>query len=635
MKPVWTTDEIIGQLANWEGRWSQDEPVAYSFYEAPAPHLGRPPGYSSFSAVQREATARAFDLIADVANISFVEVPDNGTLPGADNQRISFFNIDYANAAFWGVLATYQRENEAPPFGEVCGAEIIVNQHRAAVQGGWDIAESNPRKLMHEMLHAVGLDHPGPYNGEGSTYESDAIFLQDSLQYTVMSYWDAAETDADHAAGDRTYIAATPLLYDVAALQYLYGANQTTRTGDTVYGFNATAGRDAFDFRINARPVVTIWDAAGIDTLDLSGFAEDARIDLREGAFSDAAGLTANISIAFGASIENVVGGAGNDRITGNDLANRLRGGAGDDLFDGLGGADHHDLGDGGADRILVSRGEAGGEETIAGFGADDRLTLAGARLRGGDYRLVDGERLELDVDLDGLFDTSYRLLAPETGNGFLAVGEASGGTDLMLAPWMIALAEAQAIAPAAPSGIIAASYLSGLTADRFAVTILPGDSGAAFDNSLGVYEVNAAGAILDVRIIAANAKSAIGTIMVEGVEADHRLGFFLVQDGANQLTAAQLASTSLGLIDSGGRLVLANGGAAMAGVVTFVSHDAARNPDGVQHVVSGLDPERSGTIRIGFEDLLQDDPRAAFDSDFQDVVIQVEALPEVQLLIA
>jgi serralysin len=36
------------------------------------------------------------------------------------------------------------------------------------------------------------------------------------------------------------------MLYDIAAAQRLYGANMTTRTGDTTYGCNSNSGRAEF-----------------------------------------------------------------------------------------------------------------------------------------------------------------------------------------------------------------------------------------------------------------------------------------------------------------------------------------------------------------------------------------------------
>ena len=147
-----------------------------------------------------------------------------------------------------------------------------------------------------------------------------AEYYQDSYEYTIMSYFGSSNTGAV-----RTGFAQTPLAHDIAAIQSLYGVNLETRTGDTVYGFNSTADRPAFNFTLNANPVVAIWDAGGIDMLDFSGWSSNARIDLAAGAFSDGGGQTSNVQIAFGTTIENAIGGAGNDSLTGNAVGNRLQ----------------------------------------------------------------------------------------------------------------------------------------------------------------------------------------------------------------------------------------------------------------------------------------------------------------------
>ena len=233
--------------------------------------------------------------------------------------------------------------------------------------------------MIHETGHALGLSHPGAYNAGGGavlSYANNAEYAQDSRQYSIMSYWDAYETGANHIDWSLLNFAyaATPLVHDVSALQEMYGADMTTRTGDTVYGFNSTADRDAFDFTKNTRPIVTIWDAGGNDTIDFSGWDTDSVIDLNQGAFSSGGGIdefqtlaevnanraalgfgarseatwafyeglkqqlgltsglfTDNVSIAYGVVIENAIGGGGNDLIVANDVAN---------VLDGRGGLD-------------------------------------------------------------------------------------------------------------------------------------------------------------------------------------------------------------------------------------------------------------------------------------------------------
>ena len=199
---------------------------------------------------------------------------------------------------------------------------------------------------MHEIGHSLGLSHPGTYNaGSGGTitYANSAEYSQDNRQYTIMSYFGGYAPGAgwqqDGTASSWLY-SSTPMLHDVAAIQSIYGADMTTRAGDTTYGFHSNAGRDVFDFTIDKTPIVTVWDAGGTDTIDLSGYSASERIDLHAGAYSDIAGMLNNFAIAYNVTIENAIGGSGSDTFYGNDANNRLTGGAGNDTMDGGAGTD-------------------------------------------------------------------------------------------------------------------------------------------------------------------------------------------------------------------------------------------------------------------------------------------------------
>jgi serralysin len=188
-----------------------------------------------------------------------------------------------------------------------------------------------------------------------------------------MSYWDASNTGADHIRDGTHYVGATPLLYDILALQKLYGANMATRTGDTVYGFNSNTGQSPFNFAVNPGPVIAIWDAGGNDTLDLSGYATPSRIDLNDGEFSDAGGMTMNIAIAFGAVIENAVGGAGDDVLIGNSANNVLTGGGGSDRLSGARGVDVL-IGSAGADVFVFNATADSGIKALLACGPDKSI---------------------------------------------------------------------------------------------------------------------------------------------------------------------------------------------------------------------------------------------------------------------
>jgi serralysin len=172
------------------------------------------------------------------------------------------------------------------------------------------------------------------------------------------------------ASDGKFYAPQTLMLDDIKALQDMYGAETETRKGTTVYGFHSTAGQKVYDFNSNKHPVLSIWDAGGTDTLDLSGFRSASRINLNSGGFSDADGMTSNISIAIGAVIENALGGAGNDSIAGNNVANSLQGGGGNDTLSGGAGTDVL-AGDIGNDTL---RGDAGADQFLfnsKNFGRD------------------------------------------------------------------------------------------------------------------------------------------------------------------------------------------------------------------------------------------------------------------------
>jgi serralysin len=72
-----------------------------------------------------------------------------------------------------------------------------------------------------------------------------------------------------------------------------------------------------------------------------------------------------NLGIAYKTTIENVKAGSGNDTVLGNDVANNLSGGAGNDTIDGGAGNDTIDGG--------------GGDDTLNGGSGIDTLVLSGS----------------------------------------------------------------------------------------------------------------------------------------------------------------------------------------------------------------------------------------------------------------
>ncbi len=350
-KTVWTEAQIVTNFERNNEKWVGTAPVVtYQFYDAQPAGLPSGAAFAPLTADERTLARHAFAEWSEVANVSFVEAADDGVYGGSTG-RVSLFLNASAPSYEWGDTVTYTRGRTSGGVAAVSSAEIEIQpdsiKARKLFVGGY-----NFQAMMHEIGHSLGLPHPGDYNADGSTitYANSAAYFQDSNQYTIMSYFDATSTGANFVPpGDTaSYSAATPLRDDIAAIQAIYGANMTTRAGDTTYGFNSnTDDPQAFDFTVNTHPVACIWDGGGNDTIDLSGSSSGANLDLHAGAFSDVMGMVGDLSIAYGVTIENAVGSSGNDVIVGNDVANVLKGGPGDDSLQGNGGNDTLDGGDG------------------------------------------------------------------------------------------------------------------------------------------------------------------------------------------------------------------------------------------------------------------------------------------------
>lgn len=271
-------------------------------------------GWTAFTAGEKAAFEAALAHIETFLNVDFVEVSGEAD----PDMNVGKVTLPGSTAGYGGYGASY----------DPVAKEITSYDSYVVYDNTLDLTDQ-ANLLLHELGHALGLKHPFSDPALPDAYETN--------KFTVMSYSDNP---------DNGLFSDAMMLFDVFATQDIWGAAEYNE-GNTRYTGSRTETVDV------------IWDTAGRDTLDAGDRGTDVVLTLQQGAFSSF-DATDDVVIAFGAKIENAIGGGGDDLIIGNSGRNTLIGGGGSDVLRGNAGDD-------------LLRGGTG-DDTLKGGGGDDDL---------------------------------------------------------------------------------------------------------------------------------------------------------------------------------------------------------------------------------------------------------------------
>lgn len=343
LAPFELRDTLEGAtITKWGGSVGTAPDITFSFFSSDSIFSNEYPqqyiGSIGTLPIYLENTIRsAADIWSQYTNVKLSYVEETDINVGDIRIGVSQSNINFQSGAV--------AEAVVPIVGRIFSGDFYLSPQLVSIPASsFGDGTVNFTTIMHELGHSIFslTDVSTVLGWNGASLSGDLNFRA----YTIMSYnVVAGSTIEDGQQGiGLSYFPTTPMILDILAAQWLYGADTSTNAGNDTYTFNES---DIY--------FETIWDGGGQDTFDASGATSNVKLDLRSGSLSDVgqdvfAGsemMPDTLGIAYGVQIEDAIGGEGSDAIIGNTTNNFLSGQAGNDTISGGPGEDTLDGGHG------------------------------------------------------------------------------------------------------------------------------------------------------------------------------------------------------------------------------------------------------------------------------------------------
>ncbi len=233
-------------------------------------------GFQALNATQQAVVYDVLAEYASVANITFLN--GQGNFAAITETSSTHADLRYAESTLPSTAWAYY-PSTYPEGGDAWFNRVDFN---TPVIGNYAYTA-----FLHETGHALGLKHPHDISGSFGAMPLD----KDSMEYSVMSYRSYIGQSLEGYTNETWSYAQSLMMFDIAGVQAMYGANFNSNAGDTTYSWSSTTGEMFIDGVGQGTPggnriFRTVWDGNGNDTYDFSNYATNLVVNLAPGGWT-------------------------------------------------------------------------------------------------------------------------------------------------------------------------------------------------------------------------------------------------------------------------------------------------------------------------------------------------------------